>query len=150
MNPAIMGLLKGMGLGGVLALVLVLTHLLGTPGEATGRMGGTVAVFGPILIFLGPGLIIGAGIIGLLGGILRENRRRHMILAVVGLYLFFSFSIASIMIFFDDSGQATKTVGDTLYNISALGITGAIIFGLFLIPLLLGATLLIERWTRPK
>ncbi len=95
------------------------------------------------------GLSVAMGTVsGTLAGRIREKRFLRLSLCAVGLELCASLVLAFLMTFAEDSFPADYSFTDQWTGALKLGLTGFLIFAPFFIPLVIGATFVLERWTR--
>lgn len=145
MTPVAKGLLIGTAIYAVIAASALVPAAMAAVkvGGAGGRdMAATFAYLVPPLAL---SLAVG-GALGFLAGTLRERRRlRLLLVAALGYYLS-ALLISATLILSEPNypGGFSAQLGGILL----LSITGSLLYGIVMIPMLVGGVLILEGWTR--
>lgn len=145
MTPVVKGFLIGTGIYAVIAASMLVPAAMATVkvGGAGGRDLTTT------LAYLVPPLVLSLGVGGTLGfvaGTLQARRRLRLFLAAALGYYLSALLISAMLILSEPAypGGLSAQLG----GIFLLSITGSLLYGIVMVPMLVGGVLLLEAWTR--
>ncbi len=144
-------ILKGIIAGGICWLLLspLVVRIFGIPAAASTEIGAMLSHAAPILLFVCLLCMLAGVTLGTLGGFIEQKRRLKMALAGLGVYWLDALLVSIWLIFFsNDSPPPDYTIWNRIWGAFMLSLVGSLLYGIVLIPIVLIASLLLEKWTR--
>jgi len=117
-------------------LILLLLYLL----SLRESPGFSMIAAGIVLI---PGIVAGSWL-GYIAGRIRTRRRLKLVTGVLVVYWLCAVAVAGAIMSASDNMSVWEKITGAMW----LGSAGALIFGVFVIPVIIAAALLLELWTR--
>lgn len=101
-----------------------------------------------ILSIISLPIILYGGIMGFLTTKIQERRFFLLSISAIVLYIVGAIWIAGVIVFMDE--PSNRNVLQRISDSVKLGLTGSVLFSIFFLPVIIGITYILERWTRSR